>query len=98
MIFGCRSSGKYPANCSAEVPSTYSVMVSDVDVGDRRVGGISASMYLLTVSLWIPSSLAIPQMDGPLRFALYTAFHLSLGRKEGFPGEAETVIAATSLP
>ena len=38
----------------------------------------SASMYLLTVSLWIPNSLAIPRMDSPLRFACCTAFHLSL--------------------
>ena len=39
---------------------------------------LSASMYLLTVSLWIPNSLAIPRMDSPLRFACCIAFHLSL--------------------
>ena len=33
-------------------------------------------MYLLTVPLWIPNSLAIPIMDSPLRFACCTAFHL----------------------
>ena len=75
----------------------YSVMVSDFDVGGRRVGGLSASIYLLTVSRWIPNSLAIPPMDCPLRFASCTAFHLSLWRKVGFRGEAETVIASTSF-
>ena len=35
-------------------------------------------MYLLTVSLRIPNSLAIPPMASPLRFASCTAFHLSL--------------------
>ena len=48
----------------------WSAMVSDGDTvdatGDRRVGGFSASMYLLTVSLWIPNSLAIRRMDIPL--------------------------------
>ena len=56
----------------------YSVMVSDVDVSGRRVGGLSASMYLLTVSRWIPNSLAMPRMDSPLRLASCTALHLSL--------------------
>ena len=57
---------------------TYSVMVSDVDVGDRRRGGLLASMYLLTVSGCIPNSLAMPRMDSSLRFASCTALHLSL--------------------
>ena len=75
-------------------------MVSDVDTGGvsgvRLVGGLSVSMYLLTVSLWIPNSLAIPRMDSPSRFACCTAFHLSLCRKVGFRGEVETVIATMS--
>ena len=54
---------------SAEMSFAYSVMVSDVDVGGRRVGGLSPSMYLLTVSRWMPNSLAMPRMDSPLRFA-----------------------------
>ena len=54
-------------------------------MGDRRVGGLSASMYLLTVPLWIPNSLAIPLMDSPLRFACCTAFHLYYdGSRGGF--------------
>ena len=61
---------KCPSNCSAEMSPDWSAMVSDGDTvdatGDRRVGGFSASMYLLTVSLWIPNSLAIRRMDIPL--------------------------------
>ena len=54
-------------------------------MGDRRVGGLSALMYLLTVPLWIPNSLAIPIMDSPLRFACCTAFHLYYdGSRGGF--------------
>ena len=42
-------------------------------------------MYLLTVPLWIPNSLAIPLMDSPLRFACCTAFHLYYdGSRGGF--------------
>ena len=42
-------------------------------------------MYLLTVPLWIPNSLAIPIMDSPLRFACCTAFHLYYdGSRGGF--------------
>ena len=41
----------------------YPGMVSDDRVAgvalDRRVGGLPASMYLLTVSLWMPSSLML---------------------------------------
>ena len=51
----------------------YFVMVSGVDIGGRRVGGLSASMYLLTVSRWIPNSLAMPRLYSPLRFASCTA-------------------------
>ena len=74
LMFGCRR--------SAEMSFAYSAMVSDVAAGgvagDRRIGGLSASIYFLTVSLWIPNSLAMPRMDSPLRFASGTAFHLSL--------------------
>ena len=46
---------KCPSNCSAEMSPVWSTMVSDGDIvdatGDRRVGGLSASTYLLTVSL-----------------------------------------------
>ena len=48
-----------------------SAMVSDAGAGGvagvRRVSGVSASMYFLTVSLWgwIPNSLAIRRMDIP---------------------------------
>ena len=94
---------KCPSNCSAEMSFAWSVMISDgvsAEVaGDRRVGGLPASMYLLTVSRWIPSSLAIPRMDSPLSFASCTAFQLSLWRKVGFRGDAATVMAArTSAP
>ena len=46
---------KCPVKCSAEMSPVWSAMVSDGDAveptGVRRVGGLSASMYLLTVSL-----------------------------------------------
>ena len=46
---------KCPSNCSAEMSPVWSTMVSDGDIvdatGDRGVGGLSASTYLLTVSL-----------------------------------------------
>ena len=91
---------KCPSNCSAEMSPVWSAMVSDGDTvdatGDRRVGGFSASMYLLTVSLWIPNSLAIRRMDIPLSFACCTAFHLSCCRKVGFRGDATTCNPATS--
>ena len=44
-------------------------MVSDAGAGGIagvcRVGGVWASMYLLTVSVWIPNSLAIRRMNIP---------------------------------
>ena len=43
--------GTCPANCSAEMSNAYSAMVSDAGCGGRLVGGLSASMYLLTVCL-----------------------------------------------
>ena len=68
----------------------YSAMVSDGSVAgvarDRRVGGLSASMYLLTVSLWMPSSLAIRRMDRPSSLARFTAFQRSCGRRFRKPG------------
>ena len=42
------------------------------------MGGLSASMYFLTVSLCMLSSRAIPRMDSPLCFAFWTAFHLAV--------------------
>ena len=42
------------------------------------MGGLSAFMYFLTVSLCMLSSRAIPRMDSPLRFAFCTAFHLTV--------------------
>ena len=42
------------------------------------MGGLSASMYFLTVSLCMLSSRAIPRMNSPLRFAFWTAFHLAV--------------------
>ena len=57
-------------------------MLADHDTFDvargRDMGGLSALMYFLTVSLCMPSSRAIPRMDSPLRFALRTAFHLAV--------------------
>ena len=61
LRIGCRS--------SAEMSFAWSAMVSDAGAGGvagvRRVGGVSASMYLLTVSLWMSIFLAIRQMDIP---------------------------------
>ena len=75
-------------------------MVTDAGAGGvagvRRVGGLSASMYLLTVSLWIPNSLAIRRMDIPRSLACCTAFHLSCWRNVGFRGDAMTRNQATS--
>ena len=48
----------------------YSSVVSDGGVAgvarDSRVGCLSTWMYFLTVSLWMPNSLAIPRMDNSL--------------------------------
>ena len=63
-------------------------MLADYDTSDvaraRAIGGLSAFMYFLTVSLCIPSSRAIPRMDSPLRFAFCTAFHLAVCSAVGF--------------
>ena len=57
-------------------------MLSDYDTVDaarpRDIGGLSAFIYLFTVSLCMPSSLAMPRTDSPLRFAFRTAFHLAV--------------------
>ena len=62
----------------------YPAMVSNGSVAgvarDRRAGGLSASMYLLTVSLWMPNSLAIPRIDRPASLACCTAFQRSFCR------------------
>ena len=46
-------------------------------VGDRRVGGPSASKYFYIVPLYMPNSLSIARRDIPLRLALSTAVHLA---------------------
>ena len=78
----------------------YSAMVSDGSVAgvarDRRAGGLSASTYLLTVSLWMPNSLAIPRIDRPASLACYTAFQRSFCRNVGLRGVAVTCNSATS--
>ena len=57
-------------------------MLPDYDTVDverpRAIGGLSASIYFLTVFLCMPSSRAIPRMDNPLRFAFRTALHLAV--------------------
>ena len=40
--------------------------------------GLSASMNFFAVSRWMPTSLATPRIDSPLRFAFCTAFHLTV--------------------
>ena len=78
----------------------YWGIVSDVDAGrvagDRRGGGVSASMYRLTVSLWRPNSLAILRMDMPSSLAFCTASHLACCRNVGLLGEVVTVMEITS--
>ena len=78
----------------------YWVIVSDVDAGrvadDRRVGGVSASMYRLTVSLWRPNSLAIWRMDMPSSLACCTASHRACCRNVDLLGEVVTVMEITA--
>ena len=50
-IWAADVQGNCPANCSAEMSNAYSSMVSDAGRGCRLVGGLSASIYLLTVCL-----------------------------------------------
>ena len=75
-------------------------MVPDVDAGrvpgTWRVGGLSASMYRLTVARWIPDSLAILRMDIPSSLAFRTAYHRALWRNVCLLGDAVTVIVAAS--
>ena len=40
---------------------------TDASADSQRLGGLSASMYLLTVSLWIPNPLAIRRIDAPIK-------------------------------
>ena len=78
----------------------YWGIVSDVDAGrvadDRRIGGVSTSMYRLTVSLWRPNSLAIWRMDMPSSLAFCTASHLACCRNVDLLGEVVTVMETTS--
>ena len=75
-------------------------IVSDVDAGrvagDRRVSGVSVSMYRLTVSLWRPNSLAILRMDMPSSLAFCTASQRACCRNVGLLGEVVTVMETTS--
>ncbi len=72
--------GKCPPKCQGKMSSRWIAMLADYDTSDvaRAMGGLSAFMYFLTVSLCMPSSRAIPRMDSPLRFAFCTAFHLAI--------------------
>ena len=72
--------GKCPPKCQGKMSSRWIAMLADYDTSDvaRAMGGLSAFMYFLTVSLCMPSSRAIPRMDSPLRFAFCTAFHLAV--------------------
>ena len=91
---------KCPPKRSAEMSPVYWGIVSDVDAGrvagDRRIGGVSASMYRLTVSLWRPNSLAILRMDMPWSLAFCTASHLACCRNVDLLGEVVTVMETTS--
>ena len=91
---------KCPPKRSAEMSPVYWGIVSDVDAGriagDRRIGGLSASMYRLTVSLWRPNSLAILRMDIPSSLAFCTASHRACCRNVDLLGEVVTVMETTS--
>ena len=69
-------------------PGVRSVIPSDCDTRDltlvRIMGGLLASAYLRTVSLWMPNSLAIARMERPRSLACCTAFHRTLCRGVGF--------------
>ena len=92
--------GECPLYCSAEMSLICAGIVSDAAAdrvaGDRRVGGLSASIYRLTVSRWRLSSLAILRMDMPWSLAFCTASHRACCRNVGLLGEAVTVIETTS--
>ena len=64
----------------------------------RDMGGLSACMYFLTVSLCMRSSRAIPRMDSPLRFAFCTAFHLAVCSGVGFLDRGVTVLRTLAAP
>ena len=76
----------------------YAAMVSGGGVVDAmrtcRSGGLSASMYFLTVARLIPNSLAIPRMDMPLRFAFCMAFQRAFWRNVGFRGGIAATLPA----
>ena len=61
------------------------------------VDGLLASMYLPTVSLWMPNSLAIPRMDMPSSLARCTAFQRSFCRNVGYCVGAVTCSSATTI-
>ena len=62
----------------------------------RRVGGLSTSMYRLTVSQWRPNSLAIWRMDMPSSLAFCTASQRACCRNVDLLGAAVTVMEITS--
>ena len=64
----------------------------------RAMGGFSAFMYFVTVSLCIASSRAIPRMESPLRFAFCTAFHLAVCSGVGFLLRRLTVLRTCPVP
>ena len=70
------------------------VTFEGVRAGDT--GGLFASMYFLTVVLWMPNFLAMPRMDRPCRFALCTALHLAVCNGVGFLRRG--VIVLRTLP
>ena len=48
------------------------------------MGGLSTSLYFLAVSLWVPTYVATPRIDNPLRFAFCPAFDLAVWIGVGF--------------
>ena len=60
----CGRPGEMSAQVFSKKVTFYSAMVLDGSVARDRGGRLSASMYLLTVSLWMPNNLAIPLGNG----------------------------------
>ena len=92
--------GKCPVNCPPEMSFVYPAMGSDSEanevVGDRRVGGLSASMNFLMVSRWRPNSFAIRRMDRPCSLAFWIASHRACCKNVGLLGDAVTLMEITS--
>ena len=62
---------KCPAKWPAKMSLVLLGMITDgfYPTRPRFMGGLTASMYFLAVSRWMPSSRATPRIDSPLRFA-----------------------------